>query len=374
MPRETRAQKRERDARESEGGAHDDQRESQPESEQLRKQRARRARPEQIWRPNVKTGQRPSQAREQPMNQRRSARGSPKENDQQARRDDGPVNQAITRPDPLRQIRSGIRRKPFVRWQGTVLPKFDVPCWRMREGVPTLFLHLLSSENDENTADNAQDDVEDIEIDSQSDHDIDEQGQGDPAEDDPGQDTPPPSPPPGPEPAGQSPPSQKIPGPHDRQKPPPRRRSTPPPPPRSDWERTAENTVELSDNRRYLPPLIRYPKVYEDDENIDVNDKILRVEGEPSEEDIHLYGRTLAKFIRSPFNDDDADGGSAWYGVKPLGRGGFGMAGLWEKRDANGRVVDVGIPPFSTLHSFTYRCTACRRQTDWQRAWAFMGP
>ncbi len=30
-----------------------------------------------------------------------------------------------------------------------------------------------------------------------------------------------------------------------------------------------------------------------------------------------------------------------WVGKRPLGQGGFGMAGLWEKYDGEGNIVDV---------------------------------
>lgn len=57
-----------------------------------------------------------------------------------------------------------------------------------------------------------------------------------------------------------------------------------------------------------------------------------------------MYGNRLAKFIRSDlYSQKDAADAAAWYGIKPLGRGGFGMTGLWEKRDEDGQVVDVGF-------------------------------
>lgn len=42
-----------------------------------------------------------------------------------------------------------------------------------------------------------------------------------------------------------------------------------------------------------------------------------------------------AEFIRS-----DSGLGNGWVGKRPLGAGGFGMAGLWEKLDGNGAVVE----------------------------------
>ena len=41
--------------------------------------------------------------------------------------------------------------------------------------------------------------------------------------------------------------------------------------------------------------------------------------------------------------------GSGWDGKRPLGLGGFGMAGLWEKRDNNGTVIEVRKACFMCL-------------------------
>lgn len=43
-----------------------------------------------------------------------------------------------------------------------------------------------------------------------------------------------------------------------------------------------------------------------------------------------------ADFIKS-----SSDLGSGWVGKRPLGSGAFGVAGLWEKRDNNGTVIEV---------------------------------
>lgn len=63
------------------------------------------------------------------------------------------------------------------------------------------------------------------------------------------------------------------------------------------------------------------------------------IEGRPHKGD-HIWGNVAAKFIKSP------PGGCLqgnWIGVRPLGKGGFGLAGLWEKRNEDGRVVDVRL-------------------------------
>lgn len=45
----------------------------------------------------------------------------------------------------------------------------------------------------------------------------------------------------------------------------------------------------------------------------------------------------VAQFIRSQSGLDTTD----WLGVRPLGKGGCGMAGLWEKRGGDGRKIKV---------------------------------
>ena len=44
-----------------------------------------------------------------------------------------------------------------------------------------------------------------------------------------------------------------------------------------------------------------------------------------------------AAFIKSAAGLDNAD----WIGVRPLGSGSFGIAGLWELRDENNAVIEV---------------------------------
>lgn len=58
------------------------------------------------------------------------------------------------------------------------------------------------------------------------------------------------------------------------------------------------------------------------------------------------WGKDWTKFIRS------AAGGCLngnWVGVLPLGSGAFGRAGLWEKRNQDGKVVDVSLLPVAEL-------------------------
>lgn len=67
---------------------------------------------------------------------------------------------------------------------------------------------------------------------------------------------------------------------------------------------------------------------------------------------IRKWGWRMVEFVRSDHGYEDG-----WIGVKPLGKGSFGRAGLWEKRDEHGKVVDVRLSvtlrflPCSSNHS-----------------------
>ena len=52
--------------------------------------------------------------------------------------------------------------------------------------------------------------------------------------------------------------------------------------------------------------------------------------------DYEKWNTAPAEFIRSY-----SGLGHGWVGKRPLGAGGFGMAGLWEKYDGNGTVIEV---------------------------------
>ena len=60
------------------------------------------------------------------------------------------------------------------------------------------------------------------------------------------------------------------------------------------------------------------------------------VVGSPSDADVMTWGWRVARFIRSPAGIE-----SQWIGKRPLGEGSFGIAGLWEKSDEDGRVLEV---------------------------------
>ena len=75
-------------------------------------------------------------------------------------------------------------------------------------------------------------------------------------------------------------------------------------------------------------------------ENYDVLPGI-EPEGRASLGDPHRWRKDKeydAEFINSPSGI-----GSTWIGRRPLGKGGFGIAGLWEKYDQDGRLQDVKL-------------------------------
>ncbi|KAI4116315.1 MAG: hypothetical protein LQ338_007735, partial [Usnochroma carphineum] len=318
MVRETRAQKKKREAQKVHEEEQHGQQGHQPEGQQ-RSQRMKRQQGSRL------------------ENQRRSQRGS---------------SNRRPSPDFPGPVEAKVRKNSSIRWQDTVLPRFAAPYWRITAGVPILVLNLLSPADHADVTDgNDDDEAEEIETDSQSDHSIpytdedEEQGQkgqqGQQGQRDPPQDAPSPPSPPQQPPVQQFPPQQLPTTQLPLQQHPPqlplKRRPKPPTPPYPGWGQTTDNTVDV-DVLPEVPPETMFAEYPKDDSGTDVKDKILRIEGNPSEDDINQFGERLAKFIRSPYND--ADDASAWHGVKPLGRGGFGMAGLWEKRNADGVVLD----------------------------------
>ena len=64
------------------------------------------------------------------------------------------------------------------------------------------------------------------------------------------------------------------------------------------------------------------------------------ITGDPSIADYRLWTQQAAQFIRSDSGLEEEDDGF-WIGKRPLGQGSFGMAGLWEKYDGDGDMVDV---------------------------------
>lgn len=61
--------------------------------------------------------------------------------------------------------------------------------------------------------------------------------------------------------------------------------------------------------------------------------------GVPSIDDLKMWTEPAAQFIRS--NAGIPEGPDVWVGKQPLSAGAFGLAGMWEKIDPEGNVVDV---------------------------------
>lgn len=61
-----------------------------------------------------------------------------------------------------------------------------------------------------------------------------------------------------------------------------------------------------------------------------------QVIGSATAADLAIWAREAATFIRS-----DSGLGDEWVGRKPLGKGSFGIAGLWARLDCDGRLVEV---------------------------------
>ena len=73
--------------------------------------------------------------------------------------------------------------------------------------------------------------------------------------------------------------------------------------------------------------------------NYDVEESVEPI-GRVEEGDLRLWGKKdgVADFIRSTSGLE-----GNWIGVRPLGKGGNGIAGLWEWRDDNGQTTKVRI-------------------------------
>lgn len=67
------------------------------------------------------------------------------------------------------------------------------------------------------------------------------------------------------------------------------------------------------------------------------------VVGELTFEDLAIWGDGPSEFIRSEAGISEPP--FVWVGKRPLGKGAFGVAGLWEKIDPEGNVVDVRAFP-----------------------------
>lgn len=85
---------------------------------------------------------------------------------------------------------------------------------------------------------------------------------------------------------------------------------------------------------------MQYAKDIEDDDPVDYDALPEETtKGVPSADDLLMWAQPAAEFIRSGIGlIESADD---WIGKCPLGEGGFGLAGLWERIGMDGNPVDV---------------------------------
>ncbi|KAL8834334.1 MAG: hypothetical protein Q9170_003788 [Blastenia crenularia] len=289
-------------------------------------------------------------ANKQPTVQSRGQRGKPK-GDRPARGQNGPAppqplrpgrrtpsqrrysnptrplrvgTQIVRDPSLFQRIRSGIRKKPLVRYLGKILPRFDTPFWEIISGVPTIVLRPLALGVEAETAYENQDDIEEILVDSESDDSLSsnrvrDQTHALSASPPLGHPDPPP-------PLGSPIRPESL---------------APPPSPKQPQPGDHYDIPLFVDSQAKAPRWNQFFREFRDDPDLDVRPLRFPNVGFASEVEIEKWGRRMARFVRSPY-DDSADA-AGWYGMKPLGKGGFGMAGLWEKRDLNGEVVDQAV-------------------------------
>ncbi|KAL9026630.1 MAG: hypothetical protein Q9196_004733 [Gyalolechia fulgens] len=255
--------------------------------------------------------QQPNQPGSQPQGQGVKKQAKPRPKAQATKQRKNPRgkkpkgNQPPHPPTSLQLVRSGIRKKSVPQRQ----PRFDVPYWKVRAGVPTLVLRLLASGTETDAADDDQNELEDMEMDSESGEDI---PSGHDERDAPQTDPP-------------SSPKDVTPRPS-------------PPPVRQPGDRV-DCPIRVDSQARTPPPHV-FPKYPEDDSEDDVWPLTLPITGSARDEEVEKWGSRMARFIRSPASHIDAE---AWYGIKPLGKGSFGMAGLWQKKNIDGEVIDQQV-------------------------------
>ncbi|KAL8688816.1 MAG: hypothetical protein Q9218_005367 [Villophora microphyllina] len=243
-----------------------------------------------------------------------------------------------SKPRVLHNTQSGISRdRRLVAWRGTLLPQFDVPRWRLRAGAPMIVLRVLNLQTD--TTANSSGSIQAIEVDTESDHTVPSLNDDDDDQQLPGN-TPPPGDPPStgntPPPKGSTPPTRGH-TPPSRGHSPPSTGNTPPPGDNKN-QGDRDHAISVSDGDfdptlEFLPDYAPIPE--------DVPDRRYPIEGEFREEDEKRWGKSLSRFIRSPFglwNEETDSFDPGWVGHKTLGKGGLGMAGLWQKKLEDGTV------------------------------------
>ncbi|KAL8774083.1 MAG: hypothetical protein Q9209_001191 [Squamulea sp. 1 TL-2023] len=199
-------------------------------------------------------------------------------------------------------------------WHGIPLPQFEIPQWRTRAGVPTIVLKPLNVDARLIPTNGSHDPSEDPGTDSQSDHSISGDSNDIALEQDDVE-----------TPAGNGRTNEE-----DNNRAPPAQDVEPADAAYGDESGKEEETARDDDSEAY-------------DDNANVLS--LAVE-EPSEDggirdsEVGKIGYHLSKFIHSPFGPEGFLG-EGWHGVKPVGKGGFGRAGMWERRGEDNNIVDV---------------------------------
>lgn len=193
---------------------------------------------------------------------------------------------------------------PISRWHGIPWPQFYIPRWRIRAGVPTVVLKPINVDARFVPTNDFSRSPDDVASDTQSSHSV------------------------------------------------------------SDDSDAATSDSDHYEDKNDIPILIgsvlRYDQIppgqedahedtpeQDDDVKFYENNDVcaLAVEGLSSDPtvndwDFEKWGESLTKFVRSPFGPEGFLGGG-WQGVKPLGRGGFAMAALWERTNEDNDSVDV---------------------------------
>lgn len=224
---------------------------------------------------------------------------------------------------PIRKTQASSKQRRSAGWRRARLPEFDVAKWRIRAGVPVIMLRLLNPDADTTMMDDSES-FEEIEVDIESNHSIpfvdDVQPPGDnPPTGDSGSDNE--------QPMGDDPPKSddvpldvNQPAEHD--------------------QLPGDQDLPISVSSGEIDPNLEFASEYSPIPE-DVHERRLPIEGEPREADVKKYGMTFAKFITSPFglwNKETGEKETGWVGQKPLGKGGYGMAGLWQKTLEDGTV------------------------------------
>ncbi|KAL8806150.1 MAG: hypothetical protein Q9182_001551 [Xanthomendoza sp. 2 TL-2023] len=250
--------------------------------------------------------------------------------------DDSPPD---SRPTPPESSQAD-EEEQISEWQGLILPRFEIPQWRKRNGVPTIVLRPIEPDAFIGPTNGSDNELDDVGTDSQSDHTIsddsdapasDQDDDDDDDDDDDGLSNP-----------------QDFQAPQDSQNP-----RDPRDPQEPQGSREPQNPQEPQD-----PQVSQEPQEHQDpkgpqigplpkersDDDEDVYPESISIEGLPiggllSDLEVERYGERVSRFIHSPFGPEDFLGGG-WHAVKLLGRGSFGMVGVWERRDENNKTID----------------------------------